>query len=240
MRWFEDFEVGAWQDNGSYELTEAEIIEWPSAGPPALPRRSGRRRDLAVRGAGRLLGAALLDLLRAGQQGARGVQGQGGQRPRVRRLRLHAMARPGDVLTSSSVLLETRVSQSKPHLGTVRSRTELANQRGEQVFSLEGAVLIERRPPNSRRAGAYGAAPWSSPSHTCPWPVSMSPPTRVSPSGGSRLRARGPSSRSAEASPCNTRCCAGDRSQGMSLRVVRWQVAADPWPAASRPSWPYA
>ena len=27
MRYFEDFEVGVWQENGTYEVTEAEIIE---------------------------------------------------------------------------------------------------------------------------------------------------------------------------------------------------------------------
>lgn len=64
-------------------------------------------------------------------------------------VRLHAPARPGDVLTSRSVVLEARASKSKPHRGIVRSRTELTNQRGEEVFSMEGAALIERRPPTS-------------------------------------------------------------------------------------------
>jgi acyl dehydratase len=49
------------------------------------------------------------------------------------------------VLTSRSEIVETRVSNSKPHLGIIRSRTEITNQRGEAVFSHEGAALIERR-----------------------------------------------------------------------------------------------
>ena len=61
-------------------------------------------------------------------------------------LRLHAPVRPGDELRVRVVVLDRRVSGSRPGLGIVRTRSELLNQRDELVFSDESAFLIERRP----------------------------------------------------------------------------------------------
>lgn len=146
MRYFEDFEVGVWQENGSYEVTEAEIIEVAERWDPqpfhvdpvaaaespfgGLVACSAHLFSISC-----VLASKVPDERKAAAVSALGFDA----------MRLHSPARPGDVLTSRSLLIETRRSKSKPHLGIVRSRTELTNQRGEQVFSLEGAALIECR-----------------------------------------------------------------------------------------------
>ena len=54
--------------------------------------------------------------------------------------------RPGDTITARIVVLEVRASQSKPDRGAVRMRTEVTNQAGEMVMTMESTGLIERRP----------------------------------------------------------------------------------------------
>ena len=61
-------------------------------------------------------------------------------------LRLHAPARPGDELRVRVLVLDRRVSSSRPELGIVRTRSELRNQRDELVFSDQSAFLVRRRP----------------------------------------------------------------------------------------------
>ena len=60
-------------------------------------------------------------------------------------MRLHAPARPGDVLFARGEVVEARPSRSRPDTGVVRIRNELVNQRGEVILSLETAFLIARR-----------------------------------------------------------------------------------------------
>jgi len=62
------------------------------------------------------------------------------------KMRLHAPARPGDVLCNRSEVVEARPSGSQPHLGVVRNRVELWNERAELIFSFEAAYLVARRP----------------------------------------------------------------------------------------------
>jgi acyl dehydratase len=53
--------------------------------------------------------------------------------------------RPGDVLSGRSVVLDARVSKSRPDRGFVRFRHEVVNGRGEQVMIVENPVMLERR-----------------------------------------------------------------------------------------------
>lgn len=54
--------------------------------------------------------------------------------------------RPGDTLRAERHILETRVSQSKPGVGIIRSRWEVRNQRNEMVMTMEGYGMFGRRP----------------------------------------------------------------------------------------------
>jgi acyl dehydratase len=52
----------------------------------------------------------------------------------------------GDTIRYASTILETRPSASRPGWGLAFHRNTGVNQHGEEVFSFEGAVFVQRRP----------------------------------------------------------------------------------------------
>jgi acyl dehydratase len=66
--------------------------------------------------------------------------------PGVEQIRWLRPVRPGDTLTARIVVLDVRASQSKPDRGAVRMRTEVTNQAGEWVMTMESTGLVSRRP----------------------------------------------------------------------------------------------
>jgi acyl dehydratase len=65
--------------------------------------------------------------------------------PGIETLKWQKPVRPGDTLTGSSIVLDTRVSKSRPEMGIVRFRHELNNQSGETVMWMENPILFGRR-----------------------------------------------------------------------------------------------
>jgi len=53
--------------------------------------------------------------------------------------------RPGDTLGVRLTVLDVRPMQSKPHVGLVRNRWEVLNQRAEVVMRMEGWGMFRRR-----------------------------------------------------------------------------------------------
>ena len=66
--------------------------------------------------------------------------------PGVEQIRWLRPVRPDDTLSARIVVLDVRASQSKPDRGSVRMRTEVTNQAGELVMTMENTGLIGRRP----------------------------------------------------------------------------------------------
>ncbi|MFM7585143.1 MAG: MaoC family dehydratase [Caldilinea sp.] len=66
--------------------------------------------------------------------------------PGVDQIRWLRPVRPGDTIAAHVVVLETRPSQSKPDRGAVKLRTEVTNQQGELVMTMESTGLMARRP----------------------------------------------------------------------------------------------
>ena len=66
--------------------------------------------------------------------------------PGVEQIRWLRPVRPGDTISVRIVVLETRASQSKPDRGAVKMRTEVTNQAGELVMTMESTGLVGRRP----------------------------------------------------------------------------------------------
>ncbi len=66
--------------------------------------------------------------------------------PGVEQIRWLRPVRPDDTITARIVVLEVRASQSKPDRGAVRMRTEVTNQAGELVMTMESTGLVGRRP----------------------------------------------------------------------------------------------
>ncbi len=65
--------------------------------------------------------------------------------PGIEKLRWTAPVYPGDTLRMRIEVLEARVLASRPGVGLVRSRSEVLNQRGEVVLSMEGIGMFRRR-----------------------------------------------------------------------------------------------
>jgi acyl dehydratase len=64
----------------------------------------------------------------------------------VRKLRWPRPTRPGDTLTLTVEVLETRPSNSRPGFGTAQLRWITRNQDGEPVMELENVAWVARRP----------------------------------------------------------------------------------------------
>ena len=60
---------------------------------------------------------------------------------------------PGDTITAEMTVLESRVMNSKPHVGLVLSRWRVFNQDGADVMTMQGWGMFAVRHP-SLRAGA--------------------------------------------------------------------------------------
>jgi acyl dehydratase len=65
--------------------------------------------------------------------------------PGVEELRWPLPVRPGDTLSGQMIVLETRVSNSRPTMGILRWRGEVRNQDGRLVLSLIGTNFFGRR-----------------------------------------------------------------------------------------------
>ena len=61
-------------------------------------------------------------------------------------VRFRTPACVGDRLRVRGEIIETRLSESQPGLGVVRSKMKLTNQRGETVIQFKAAALIRQRP----------------------------------------------------------------------------------------------
>lgn len=66
--------------------------------------------------------------------------------PGIENLKWTRPVYPGDTLKVRLRVLEARPMASKPHVGLVRSRWEVFNQRTETVLTMEGWGMFGRRP----------------------------------------------------------------------------------------------
>lgn len=67
--------------------------------------------------------------------------------PGIENLRWPHPVFPGDTLRMRSTVLASRPLASRPSVGMVRSRSEVLNQDGEIVLTMEGAGFFARRDP---------------------------------------------------------------------------------------------
>ena len=51
--------------------------------------------------------------------------------------------RPGDTLSGSMEILDTKLSKSRPEIGFVKYKAQLVNQKNEQVFFTESTLIIK-------------------------------------------------------------------------------------------------
>jgi len=70
--------------------------------------------------------------------------------PGVENLKWLKPVYPGDTLRVRLEVIEARPMASRPHVGLVRSRWEVRNQRAETVLTMEGWGMFGRRPAHER------------------------------------------------------------------------------------------
>jgi acyl dehydratase len=147
MIYFEDLEVGAETDFGSYDVTRDEVLEFARKYDPQPFHLSDEAA--AKTHFGRLCASGWHTAAMTMAVIARYVVGHeqaGLGSPGIDELRWRRPVYPGDTLHVHGTILEKTASRSRPELGSFRTQTTVTNQRGEVVFTFVSIVLIRRRP----------------------------------------------------------------------------------------------
>jgi acyl dehydratase len=131
---------------GTYPpLSEAEIVDFARRwDPQPFHLNPEGARDSMFGGliaSGWHTGAIAMRLLVDGLLSGSATQGS----PGIDNIRFLRPVRPGDRLSGRFTVLEASPSASRPRLGKVVGRTELLNQNGEVVLSMEGTGFYDRR-----------------------------------------------------------------------------------------------
>ena len=147
MQYFEDIEVGATACFGRYEVTRDEVIEFASKFDPQPFHLSDEAA--ATTHFGRLSASGwhtcamtmsmVVDNLKANSQAGLGSPG-------IDELRWLKPVYPGDVLRCETEILDKRASQSRPEMGSYRSRMTVLNQDDVAVMTFISIGLIRTRP----------------------------------------------------------------------------------------------
>jgi acyl dehydratase len=146
--YWEDFPVGQVREFGHYEVTREAVLAFARQFDPQpfhLDDDAAAKSSLF----GRLAASGwhtcamamrmICDeyLLESASLGSPGVERLAWTRPVF----------PGDVLHMRGTVIESRALQSRPTVGLVRTRSEVVNQHGEVVLTMEGASFFGRRTP---------------------------------------------------------------------------------------------
>ena len=147
MIYFEDLEIGAETDFGTYEVTRDEVLEFARKYDPQPFHLSDE--EAAKTHFGRIAAsgwhtAAMTMAVIARHVVAHEQAGLGS--PGIDELRWKKPVYPGDTLHVRGEILEKTPSQSKPEIGSFRTQTTVTNQTGETVMTFISIVLIRRRP----------------------------------------------------------------------------------------------
>ena len=147
MRYFEDLEIGAETDFGSYEVTREEVLDFARKYDPQPFHLSDE--EAAKTHFGRLAASGWHTCAMTMAVIARYVvedEQAGLGSPGVDELRWLKPVFPGDTLHVRSKLVEKTPSRSRPEMGSFRSQTVVTNQDDVPVLSFTSIVLIRRRP----------------------------------------------------------------------------------------------
>jgi acyl dehydratase len=147
MIYFEDLEVGATTDYGSYHVTREEVLEFARKYDPQPFHLSDE--EAAKTHFGRLAASGWHTAAMTMAVIARYVvehEQAGLGSPGIDELRWKKPVYPGDTLHVRGTIVDKTPSRSKPFMGSFRTATEVTNQDGEVVMSFTSIVLMRRRP----------------------------------------------------------------------------------------------
>ncbi len=147
MQYFEDLEVGAKASFGHYEVKRDEVVAFATAYDPQPFHLSDEAA--AETHFGRLSASGwhtcamtmsmVVESFKEHRQAALGAAG-------IDELRWLKPVHPGDTLRCETEILEKRVSQSRPDMGSFRNRMTVINQHDVPVMTFISIGLIRTRP----------------------------------------------------------------------------------------------
>ena len=147
MQYFEDIAVGAKSRFGRYEVTREEVIAFAAKYDPqpfhlsdeaAAETHFGRLSASGWQTCAMTM-SMVVENLKAHNQAGLGSPG-------VDELRWLKPVYPGDVLRCETEILDKRASQSRPEMGSYRSRMTVLNQDDVPVMRFISIGLIATRP----------------------------------------------------------------------------------------------
>src|SRR6476661_1712943 len=159
MRFFEDLEIGARRELGSFTFTAESIKKFAAQFDPQafhLDEEAGRRSLFGgLAASGWHVGSVCMKLLVAdGQRLMKEAAARGeeiviwGPSPGFRDLRWLKPVLAGDTISFASEVESLRPSEKRPEWGILQARNTGINQRGELVFSLLATAFVPRRNAN--------------------------------------------------------------------------------------------
>ncbi|HEX6690698.1 MAG TPA: MaoC family dehydratase [Burkholderiales bacterium] len=146
MIWWEDFKIGERAEMGSHTFSEEEIVAFAKQFDPQ-PFHTDPQAARATPFGGLIasgwhtcaVGMRLMVEQYIGRTASLGSPG-------IEDIRWLKPVRPGDTLTYSRTVTESRASTSRAGVGLVKHRWEAVNQAGETVLTMEGWGMFGRRP----------------------------------------------------------------------------------------------
>jgi acyl dehydratase len=147
MIYFEDLAVGQTTYFGSYEVTREEVIEFAQKYDPqpfhlsdeaAAKTHFGRIAASGWHSCAMVMAVIARHVVQTEQAGLGS--------PGIDELRWLKPVYPGDTLHVNGTITETRPSQSKPDIGSIRTETNVTNQDDQLVLRFTSIVLMRRRP----------------------------------------------------------------------------------------------
>ena len=144
-KYFEDYEAGRVYKLGSVEVELAEVIEFATRYDPQYFHIDENRAKESIYGGVIASGwhTASMMMRVFADNFLSDVSSMGS--PGLDELYWYHPVRPGDTLFVSAIVLETRLSKSKPDRGVMRTRTEVHNQHNELVLSSTAVNFMRRR-----------------------------------------------------------------------------------------------
>jgi acyl dehydratase len=145
--YFEDLEIGAETEFGTYDVTREEVLEFARKYDPQPFHLSDE--EAAKTHFGRLSASGWHTAAMTMAVIARRVVGEkqaGLGSPGIDELRWKKPVYPGDTLHVRGRILEKTPSRSRPEMGSFRTETIVTNQDGDVVMTFISIVLIRRRP----------------------------------------------------------------------------------------------
>ena len=145
MKYWEDFAVGERAELGRHTFTQEEIVAFGRQyDPQAFHIDPAKAKDTPFGGliaSGWQTCAIGMRLMVEGY--IRNTVSLGS--PGIDSIRWLKPVRPGDTVTYSRIVTESRASMSRKGVGLVKHRWEAVNQHGEMVLTMEGWGMFGRK-----------------------------------------------------------------------------------------------